>query len=258
MVTTPIGLISFLALAGACAKPPDSLRIDGSAGVAPLVSALVTEYRVQAPSASVVMASGLGSSARLNAVEEGRIDIAMASHGLDEADLEKRALTTRAIAKTAVVFAVHSSVPVTALTSQQVCEIYAGRITNWRRVGGVDLAIAAMTRPPGEVDADVALEASPCLRGVTNASGVQVIGRPDDMARGIAATVGAFGITSAPMVEQSAGRMKALTLDGRAPTVDNVASGAYPLARSAILVYREKTSPAVERFLAFINSEQGQ
>ena len=44
--------------------------------------------------------------ARLNAVEEGRIDIAMASHGLDEADLEKRALTTLAIAKTAVVFAV--------------------------------------------------------------------------------------------------------------------------------------------------------
>src|SRR5688500_15313445 len=183
MVITPISVVSFLALVGACAKPPETLRIDGSAGVAPLVSALVTGYRARQPSAPVVMASGLGSSARLNAVEEGRIDIAMASHGLDEADLEKRALTTRPIAKTAVVFAVHSSVPVTALTSQQVCDIYAGRITNWRQVGGADRAIAAMTRPPGEVDADVAMDGTPCLRTVTNASGVQVIEQPDDMAR---------------------------------------------------------------------------
>lgn len=257
MVATRIGSAAFLLLLAACAKPLETIRIDGSPGVAPLVSALVTEYRARHPSAMVVMASGLGSSARLRAVEERRIDIAMASHGLNAADLEKRGLIARPIAKTAVVFAVHAGVPVTALTSQQICDIYAGRITNWRELGGPDLPIRAATRPPGEVDADVALEGSPCLRNVTYASGVQMVERPDDMARAIAETVGGFGLTSAPMVEQSTGRIKSVTLDGQAPSVDNVASDAYPLARSAVLVYRKPAAPAVEQLLAFIGSPDG-
>lgn len=193
MVITRIGAASFLVPLAACARPLETLRIDGSAGVAPLVSALVNEYQTRHPAALIVMASGLGSSARLKAVEEGRIDLAMASHGLDSADLVKRGLTARPIARTAVVFAVNTSVPVSALSSKQICDIYAGRIRNWRELGGPDMAVHAVTRPKGEVDADVALEGVACLREITLGTGVQVIERPDEMARVLAATPGAVG-----------------------------------------------------------------
>jgi phosphate transport system substrate-binding protein len=257
MLVTRIALASFPSLA-ACARPLETLRIDGSPGVAPLVTALVADYRTRHPSALIVMASGLGSSARLKALEEGRIDLAMASHGLDSADLVKRGLTARPIARTAVVFAVHASVPVSALTSKQLCDIYAGRVRNWRELGGPDLPIQAATRPKGEVDADVALEGVACLREITPGPGVQVIDRPDDMSRALSATTGGIGLTSAPMVEQSAGRLRSLTLDGVTPTVENVASGAYPLSREAILVHRTPMPPSVEEFLAFVRSEEGE
>lgn len=258
MVITRIGAASFPVLLAACAKPLETLRIDGSPGVAPLVSALVNEYETRRPAALIVMASGLGSSARLKAVEEGRIDLAMASHGLDSADLMKRGLTARRIARTAVVFAVNTSVPVSALSSKQLCDIYAGRIRNWRELGGPDLPVHAVTRPKGEVDADVALEGVACLRELTPGAGVQVIERPDEMARVLAATSGAIGLTSAPMVEQSAGRMKSLTLDGVTPNVESVESRSYPLSREAILVHKTAMPRAAGKFLEFIGSPEGE
>jgi phosphate transport system substrate-binding protein len=258
MMIAELGCLAILTTMSACAGPLATLRIDGSAGVAPLVTALSTAYRERHPSAMVVMGGGLGSSARLQAVQEGRIDIAMASHGIDSADLVKRGLVARRIARTAVVFAVNAIVPRQAITSGQLCDIYAGRVRNWRDLGGPDLPIRATMRPKGEVDADVALAGVPCLGALTLPSSVQVIERPDEMARVLAATDGAFGLTSAPMVEQSAGRITSLSLDGVAPSVDNVGSGIYPLSRDAILVFKAPASPSVERFLEFIRGAEGQ
>jgi phosphate transport system substrate-binding protein len=257
MVLTRIVLASLPALA-ACARPLETLRIDGSAGVAPLVSALVTEYQSRHPSALIVMASGLGSSARLKALEEGRIDLAMASHGVDSADLVRRELVAHRIARTAVVFAVHTSVPVTAISSRQLCDIFAGRVRNWRDLGGPDLIIQAATRPKGEVDADVAHEGIACLRESTPGADVKVIERPDEMTRVLSATTGAIGLTSAPMVEQSAGRLRSLTLNGVTPSVENVVAGSYPLSREAILVHRTTMPRSVEEFLAFVRSADGE
>lgn len=256
-LVTRAGVILFALAGAACARPLETLRIDGSPGVAPLVRALVTSYREREPAARVELATGLGSSARLRAVQEGRIHIAMASHGVDDADLARRGLASRPIARTAVVFGVNAGVAVGSLTARQVCDIVAGRVTSWRDLGGPDLAIRAAIRPRGEVDADVAYEGVPCLRELRPAPGVMVVERPDEMARLIASTAGAIGLTSAPMVEQSGGRIRAVVLDGAAPTVENVATGGYPLTRRAILVYKLATRGAVERFLAFVGSPEG-
>jgi phosphate transport system substrate-binding protein len=257
-VLTWLAAASFVGLVGACARPLETVRIDGSPGVAPLVGALVASYRETNPSSPVDMTSGLGSSARLAAVETGRIHIAMASHGAGGEELEKRGLASRHIARTAVLFGVNATVAVGALTRQQVCDVYSGRITNWRDLGGPALPVKALMRPSREVDAEVALEGVACLRDVKLASDVQVIERPDDMARAIAATTGAIGLTSAPMVEQSGGRIKPIALDGVTPTIENVTSGAYPLTRRAMLVYRKTMQRAVAQFLAFVASPEGE
>lgn len=235
----------------------DTIRVDGSPGVAPLVTALADAYRKATPSAAIELASGLGSSARLKAVQEGQIQIAMASHGVDSSDLVQRGLTSRTIARTAVVFAVNADVPVTALTSQQICDLYSGKVSQWRDVGGPATKVRALFRPPQEVDGAVALERIACLGTTTLGTDVAVIDRPDAMAQAIADSSGAVGVTSAPMVAQHAGRLKALALNGVVPSPENVATGAYPLTRDAILVFRANPPRGVEAFLAFVSSAQG-
>ena len=254
----PAALFALALMSHGCAEPVEAVKVDGSPGVAPLVVALATEYRTKFPNASFDVASGLGSSARIKAVQDGQIQIAMASHGVDSADLEQRGLTSRVIAKTAVVFAVNGSVPVAALNAQQVCDIYAGRTTRWRQLGGPDAAVKPMFRPAQEVDAAVVLEKVDCLRAIKLADAVTVIDRPDAMAAAIADTAGAFGVTSAPMVAQSGGRMKALTLNGVDPSPENVATGTYPLAREAILVFRKSPTRGIQQFLDFVGSPEGE
>jgi phosphate transport system substrate-binding protein len=251
--------LAFPALIGACSNspPPAPIRIDGSAGVAPIVTALVDGYRANHVSSQVELKSGLGSSARLKAVEDGQLEIAMASHGVDSADVARRGMEMRVIARTAVVFAVNGSVPVASLTSAQVCDVYRGAIRNWRKLGGPDAQIKALFRPAGEVDADVAIAGVACMRDLKPAADVQLLARPDEMASALASTDGAFGVTSGPMVEQSAGRIRAATLDGIVPSADNVANGRYPLSRDAILVYKAPVSPSVKQFLDFIASADG-
>src|SRR5688572_14227334 len=219
-----------------CARAPETIRIDGSPGAMPLVTALVTDYGARNSSVQFVTGTGLGSSLRVPALASGRIEIAVASHGIDTAEIRRHALAMHEIARTAVVFGVNSGVPVPGLTRRQLCDIYSGAVTNWRELGGPDLQIRAGMRPPTEVDAEVARAEIECLRAPRFGPHVQIIVLPADMATAIASTPGAIGLTSMTVVEQSGGRIRALSLDGAEPTLENVGSGAYPMHRKAILI----------------------
>ena len=125
----------------------ERIVVDGSTGVMPLVAALAKAYQERHPATVVEMGKGLGTKARLQALEEGKIDIALASHGLVGEELSRRGMAVHEIAKVAVVFGVNASVPVANLTDAQVCEIYAGRVTSWKALGGPDIGIAPAPGP---------------------------------------------------------------------------------------------------------------
>lgn len=245
------------AASAAASIPADTVRVDGSAGVMPLVEALAREYQSVQPGALVVVASGLGSKARVDALAEGSIDIAMASHGVDLPELARRGLAAHEIARVAVVFAVDSSTAVRTVTEQQVCDIYAGRSTNWRQLGGADMAIVALARPAGEVDADVVAAGLACFPAAGALRAARTLEQPDEMAEALATTRGAIGMTSMPFVERSEGRMRALALGGVVPSAQNVLDGTHRLTRQSFLLIRGTPSPAVANFLTFIASEAG-
>ncbi|MGZ8412432.1 MAG: substrate-binding domain-containing protein [Gemmatirosa sp.] len=257
-------LLATVVLATGCASrpapprgAPTIVRIDGSAGVMPLAAALAEAYRAAQPQVTIAMGAGMGTAERLDALASGRIDVALASHGIDEAELARRGLAAHEIARAAVVFATHAGVPLTAITQRQLCDVYAGRAVDWRALGGPSLAIAPRTRPAGEVDADVVLAGVPCLRDVAMAAHVRSIERPDAMAAALADTPGAIGMTSLPFVARSGGRLRALALDGVAPTAEQVRRGTYPLTRRSVFLTRAEPSPAVRAFLTFVRGPAG-
>lgn len=249
-------LLVFIACASG-SEPPVEIRVDGSPGVRPLVQALADEY-ARVTGDSLAVGSGLGSSQRAAAVADSVIDIAMASHGIDTTELAERGLAVHEIARSAVVFAVNADVGISKLTRAQVCDLLAGRITNWNRVGGRNAPIAAFTRPPDEVDAEIAREHVECLGSITQGASVQVVERPDSMAALLARTPGAFGITSLILVEGSGGRIRPLDLDDISPTPENVRSNRYPLVRRSFLMTRARPSQPVARFLEFVGDSAGR
>jgi phosphate transport system substrate-binding protein len=262
-------LVLLPAIAGLCAcagtpsrsapapAPAATVRIDGSAGVMPLVAALAREYRALEPSVAIEMGAGLGTKARVDALTQERIDIALASHGVVPGELAKQGIAVHEIARVAVVFGVNASVPVASLTKAQICDVYSGATTNWSRLGGPDLAIAARTRPAAEVDADVVLSGVDCFRSALAPAVAKVVEKPEQMAAELTATTGAIGMTSMPFVQSSNGRIRALALDGVTAGAESVRNGGYPLTRASYLLIRTSASPAVARFLAFVRGPAG-
>ena len=233
------------------------VRVDGSAGVIPLVAELARAYAKTGTDDSIAMGGGLGSRARLDSLASGAIDIALASHGLDPGDLSARGLVARELAQGAVVFGVHPGVSLSGLTEDQVCDIYAGRVENWRDLGGPDLPIVPHIRPGSEVDAEVVLEQVACWKTLTPGARVITVAEPSAMVRAIATTPGAIGMTSSMLIRQSNLAVRELALDGVIPDAANVAGGTWPLRRKFLLVARAAHSPAVARFLAFAGSAEG-
>jgi phosphate transport system substrate-binding protein len=256
-VATPPGCSGVGPAPAAVPASVGPVRVDGSTGVMPLVAALARAYEARHPGTRVVMGGGLGSAARLRALATDSIDVALTSQEVAPEALAAQGLAVHAVAQAAVVFAVPAAVPVAALTQQQLCDAYAGRVTSWRQLGGPEQTIVAHTRPEGEVDGDVAMAGVPCLRDAARAGAVRAIDLPEAMAEALAGTAGALGMTSLPFVDRSGGRLRALALDGVTPSAANVRSGAYPLVRRSLLLTRAAPSPAVARFLAFVRSPEG-
>ena len=91
----------------------EKLVLDGSSGMLPLATALATAYQQQASAPQIEIGKGLGTGARLQALAEGTIQIALASHGIKPEDIQKGNLRVIEVAKGAIVFAVNASVPLT-------------------------------------------------------------------------------------------------------------------------------------------------
>jgi phosphate transport system substrate-binding protein len=199
----------------------------------------------------------MGTKARIQALKDDKIDIAMASHGLDVAEIQRQGMVVHEIGKVAVVFAVNSGVSVTALNDSQICDIYSGKASNWKEIGGAELAVVALTRPDSEVDTEVVRNRVSCLSKLKMPELVRSMPKAGEMAQALASTAGAIGMTTMTVVEQSKGRVKALALGGVSPTADNVQRKAYLLTRDSFLVLKTAASPAAQRFVEFARSAQG-
>jgi phosphate transport system substrate-binding protein len=235
----------------------EKIVLDGSTGMLPLAKALVTAYQQQSSDPQAEIGKGLGTGARLQALAEGKIQIALASHGIPPEEVQKGNLNVIEVAKGAIVFAVNASVPITNLTEAQVCDIYSGKVRSWQPLGGPDSPIAVLTRPPTEVDPEVIRAKVGCFKELKEVETAKVMARGGDMAKGLAETPHAIGMTSMTVVEQSGGKVKALTLNGVAPTAEQVKSGRYVLTRDFLFVIRGEPTPPIKQFLDFVLSPDG-
>lgn len=231
------------------------LRIDGSNGARPLVDALAASYMASYPGRKVEVGAGMPSAARLAALDEDRIDLIMASHGLDEQALRAEGYDVYRFAQMPVVLAINTEGnPMEAITSSQLCGIYAGDYSNWLELRGPDLPVRRFVRPRVEVDMEVLEARLPCFRNLTMAAGVEMKERSGELAQALRDTRGAIGMTTMTRVLASQGQLRALALDGIRPDQATLLNGDYSLMRDVFLVARPNAAQSVSDFLDFVES----
>ena len=163
----------------------------------------------------------------------------------------------------AFVFFVHKDNPIDNLTTQQIKDIYSGKITNWKEVGGNDEEIVAYQRNEGSGSQSMLkrfMGDAPIMDAPSE--------RVDDMMAGIIERVADYrnktnsiGFSFRYYVEGIIRNpdIKVISIDGIAPTVDNIKSETYPIITNlyAVSTANEENSN-VQILIDWILSEEGQ
>lgn len=250
-----VTLVVSLALTGAASA--ETVTVAGSGGMIPLLSMLADAYMKRNPHDIIrVRQTSITQSGGVLAARTGAVDIGMSASPVPRHELDGNAESYH-IADVAATVAVHHGVRVTNLTSQQLCDIYAGRITNWREVGGHDARITVLTRPEADSTKQAFRGGIACFRGLRETAEAVTMFKSNNMLNALQHAPDTIGIIDAIALEQSRGKARPVKLDGRYPTAAEVAAGQWPVIKRYTLVVRKDRKRGVDRFMRFIRSREG-
>ena len=217
--------------------------------------ALTDGFRKQHPTVRFTF-EDVGSSAGMKLAAGGNIDLATSS-AIPTPDITN-SLVVVPVGSSGTAVVVNAANPVTALTKAQVRDIFSGTITSWSGVGGAADPIIVVIR-----------ESTSALRGNFDAyffggkgvyrSDAIELNTGDDIVRAVTSRTGVISMLTISGAMLGDQRIRALTIDGVAPSKTNITSGRYPVIRPLFLVYNEKhLKPAIAAFLEFVRGADGQ
>lgn len=242
-------------------------RLDGATAMYPLYSAFVQATypkKIYNPYNSEVMVNTT-PEAYQNLIS-GNVDLIFAaapsSSQERSAEINEVTLDMTPIGREAFVFFVHHKNSVDNLTFEQVKQIYSGEITNWREVGGGNDAIRAFQRPADsgsqstleKMMGDTPIMEAPAENVATGMGGIiHEVSQYRNYKNAIGYT---FRYYSTEMVGNE--EIKLLSIDGVAPTKENIRNGTYPLTSEFYAVTAGTENPNVATFIDWIVSPEGQ
>ena len=252
-------IVTLLGLA-ASAMPAAAaeLVIPGSGDCEFVLNRLAVEFEKAQPGRRVQVPPSTGSTGGVKAVLQNEAVLARVARPLKPEEAQG-GLKSVAFARDAVVFAVGEKVTVKSLTAAQLADLFGGRVSNWREVGGEPGPVRLVVREEGEtsiVQLRATLLPFGTLKMGENAKMVAKTGEMIDLLTRYKTSIG-WATNSAVLAAGTAAR--ALALDGISATATEVASGKYPVATEYALVFREeRLNPEAREFLAFVRSAAAQ
>ena len=190
-----------------------------------------------------------GSGSGIQAVSEGRCDIGLSSRAL-KSDEKESGLTETVLALDGIAIVVSPENPVSDLTLEQIADIYTGKITNWKDLGGNDAEIVLIGREAGSGTRDG-------FESITDTKDAcqyrQELTSTGDVITTVSQNPNAIGYASLAAIKDS---VKALTVNGVAPTEATVKDGTYLVQRPFVLVTKEGValSETAQKFFDFATS----
>jgi phosphate transport system substrate-binding protein len=264
-----IGVLALSALLAGCgstatttkpATPPGSelsgsITESGSTTVQPLAEKLSNAFMSANPDVKIVIQGG-GTAVGIKSTNDGTVDLGAASRELTKDD---PSLQTFLLARDGIAIIVHPSNTLNDLTLAQVRDIFSGKITNWKDLGGPDKHIDVVAREEGSGTRTAFQEmvmgkdaSGNAMNIVKNATLQSSSGAIMQTVKGDAQSI---SFDSFGYVDSS---IKALSIGGIAATSDNAKNGQYPIVRPLYFLTKNAPAGLVKSFLDYCGGSDAQ
>ena len=190
-----------------------------------------------------------GSSAGITGAKDGTCDIGLASRDLKDGETGVKPIT---VAKDGIAIVVNPQNPVANLTVEQIAQLATGEITNWSEVGGNDGQVVFMGREAGSGTRD----GFESITGTEDACKYQnEYTSTGEVIAAVASNPNAIGYASLSSVDET---VKAITVDGVAPTEETVLDGTYAIQRNFNFIVSDSAelSDAANAFVQWATSAE--
>ncbi|WP_455587838.1 phosphate ABC transporter substrate-binding protein [Bacteroides sp.] len=238
-------------------------RIKGSDTLLPVAQQTAERFMNRNSDARVTVTGG-GTGVGIAALVDNTTDIAMASRPIKfsekmKAKTAKINIEEAIVAYDALAVVVHPSNPVKQLTRGQLENIFRGKITNWKQVGGEDRKIIVYSRETSSGTYEFFKES--VLKNKNYMSGSLSMPATGAIIQSVSQTKGAIGYVGLAYVSP---RVKTLAVsydEGThyaQPSVENATNKTYPIVRPLYYYYTTENKEAVTPLIDFILSDEGQ
>ena len=245
LLTVAVLLVCSIA---ACGGNKESVATDGSTSMDQVIGALSEAFEEN--EGITVTYNATGSGAGIQAVQEGRCDIGLASRNLKDEE-KASGLEGTVLAYDGIAVIVNPENPVSDLDLETIAKIYTGEIKNWKEVGGNDAEIVLIGREGGSGTRDG-------FESITDTEDKckyrQELTSTGDVITTVASNPNAIGYASLASVKDT---VKALSVDGVKPSEATIKDGSYVVQRPFVLVTKKdaKLSESAQKFFDYMTSE---
>ena len=244
-------------------KPKISITVKGSDTVLPVGQKTAENYMGKDSLTTITMVGG-GSGVGISALLDGTTDIAMSSRELKtEEQLKfqdaKIDLKQTIVAYDALSVIVNTENKVKQLTREQLEDIFTGKITNWKEVGGDDMKIIVYTRESSSGTYEFFKEH--VMEKKNYASSVLSVSSNGAIVQSVSQTKGAIGYVGLAYVDNSIATLAVSYDQGSTyamPSLENVKAKTYPVSRPLYYMYSAAKEAMVKAYLDYVLSAEGQ
>ena len=231
---------------------PVSITAVGSTAIQPLAEKVAEIYMTDNPNYSITVQGG-GSGTGLTQVSTGAVDIGNSDVYAEEKDgIDSSNIDDHLIAVVGIAPVVNKEAGVTDITSDQLKGIFAGKITNWKDVGGKDQKIELVNRAEGS--GTRATFEKWVLGGESAAKG-QEQDSSGTVKKIVAETPGAISYLAFSYIDDS---LTGLSIDGVDPKDENVADNSWTIWAYEHMYTQKDAKPEVLAFVDYMKSDDVQ
>lgn len=235
----------------------EDLRIDGSTTVLPIAQRAAEVYMKKNPDIKVFV-SGSGSGTGIKALLDGTTDIADSSREAKDKEIaagkEKGViLTSHKIALDGIVPIVHPSMKIADITTEQLRDIYNGKIKSWKELGGPDRPISVVSRDTSSGTYEVWEEK--ILKGDKVIPDALLVASNGQAVQTVAQNHYAIGYIGIGYVDKS---VKVLKVNGKVASTKSIRDGSWPIARPLFMYTNGTPKGKIAKFIDFMLSKEGQ